>query len=252
MLLSNSVNQLGNSLTAAAGGNTQRFYSRIGVVTVVLALLTTGITFFILTGMTPVQPESNLTFILTGLNALLILALIVLIGREVYRISQARNRGKAASRLHVRLVVLFSLVAAVPAMLVAIVASVTLDLGLDRWFEMRTTTIVNSSISLANSYIQESARNLQGTTLEMVSDVDAQRSLYNLDRTSFTRFLTQQALGRGLIGAFIIRSNGDTSVRADIRTNFQFRRSRNPFSTRHRTASRCSSRRNGPICSVPS
>ncbi|MBQ9353758.1 PAS domain-containing sensor histidine kinase [Phyllobacterium sp.] len=220
MLLSNSVNQLGNSLTAAAGGNTQRFYSRIGVVTVVLALLTTGVTFFILTGMTPVQPESNLTFVLTGLNALLILALIVLIGREVYRISQARNRGKAASRLHVRLVVLFSLVAAVPAMLVAIVASVTLDLGLDRWFEMRTTTIVNSSISLANSYIQESARNLQGTTLEMVSDVDTQRSLYNLDRTSFTRFLTQQALGRGLIGAFIIRSNGDTSVRADIRTNF--------------------------------
>lgn len=45
MLLSNSVNQLGNSLTAAAGGNTQRFYSRIGVVTVVLALLTTGVTF---------------------------------------------------------------------------------------------------------------------------------------------------------------------------------------------------------------
>lgn len=220
MLLSNSVNQLGNSLTAATGGNTQRFYSRIGVVTVVLALLTTGITFFILTGMTPVQPESNLTFILTGLNALLILALIVLIGREVYRISQARNRGKAASRLHVRLVVLFSLVAAVPAMLVAIVASVTLDLGLDRWFEMRTTTIVNSSISLANSYIQESARNLQGTTLEMVGDVDAQRSLYNLDRTSFTRFLTQQALGRGLIGAFIVRSNGEISVRADIRTGF--------------------------------
>ncbi|UGY08519.1 sensor histidine kinase NtrY-like [Phyllobacterium pellucidum] len=219
MLLSNSVNLFQTSGTGVArSGSNQRFYSRAGIATVILALLTTGVTFLILTDMTPIHPNSEVTLLLTSINAVLILALMILIGREIYRIAQARSRGKAASRLHVRLVVLFSLVAAVPAMIVAIVASVTLDLGLDRWFEMRTTTIVNSSISLANSYIQESARNLQGTTLEMVNDLDGMRTLYNLDRTGFTRLMTQQALGRGLIGAALIRPNGDIAVRADIKT----------------------------------
>ena len=194
--------------SGAGGGSNQRFYSRIGIATVVLALLTTGVTFLILTGMTPIHPDSQTTLLLTSINAALIAALMMLIGREAFRIARARTRGKAASRLHVRLIVLFSLVAAVPAMIVAIVASITLDLGLDRWFEMRSTTIVNSSISLANSYIQESARNLQGTTLEMVNDLDSQRTLYNLDRSGFTRLLTQQALGRGLISASLVRSNG--------------------------------------------
>lgn len=219
MLLSNSVNLFGTSATGATSGGMQKFYSRVGLATVVLALLTTGVTFLILTGMTPIHPDSRITLLLTGINAVLIAALMILIGREAYRIARARTRGKAASRLHVRLIVLFSLVAAVPAMIVAIVASITLDLGLDRWFEMRTTTIVNSSISLANSYIQESARNLQGTTLEMVNDLDGQRTLYNLDRSGFTRLLTQQALGRGLIGASLIRPNGETAVRADIKSD---------------------------------
>ncbi len=221
MLLSNSVNLFEASAADATRGSNQRFYSRAGIATVVLALLTTGVTFLILTGITPIHPDSRVTLLLTSINAVLIVALIILIGREVYRIAQARSRGKAAARLHVRLVVLFSLVAAVPALIVAIVASITLDLGLDRWFEMRTTTIVNSSINLANSYIQESARNLQGTTLEMVNDLDGQRALYNLDRSSFTRLMTQQALGRGLISAALIRTNGDTAIRADIKTDIK-------------------------------
>ncbi|MGH6861524.1 MAG: ATP-binding protein [Phyllobacterium sp.] len=215
--MSNSVQIFGGSASRATSG-TQRFFSRIGMAMVVLALLTTGVTFLMLTGITPVHVDSRLTLLLTGINAVLILALIVLISREIYRIAKARSRGKAASRLHVRLVILFSLVAAVPAMIVAIVASITLDMGLDRWFEMRTSTIVESSINLAESYIQESARNLQSTALEMVEHLDEQRTLYNLDRSGFTRLMTQQAVGRNMIAASLIRANGETVVRADMKT----------------------------------
>ena len=121
------------------------------------------------------------------------LLLIALIGREVHRICMARRRGKAASRLHVRIVAMFSLVAAIPAILVAVIASITLDIGLDRWFELRTKTIVNSSLSIAEAYVQENARNLQGTTLSMAYDLDNARPLYSLDRTGFRDLMTQQA-----------------------------------------------------------
>ena len=52
---------------------------------------------------------------------------------------------------------MFALVAAIPAILVAIVASITLDIGLDRWFEIRTKAIVSSSLSIAEAYVQENA-----------------------------------------------------------------------------------------------
>ena len=86
-----------------------------------------------------------------------------------------------------RIVALFSLVAAVPAVVVAIVASITLNVGLDRWFEVRTKEIVTSSISIAQSYVEDNARNLQGTTLSMAADLDAARTLFSLDRNGFQR-----------------------------------------------------------------
>ena len=133
---------------------------------------------------------------LLRVNAAFVLFLIALVGREVHRIVMARRRGKAASRLHVRIVAMFALVAAIPAIMVAIIASITLDIGLDRWFEIRTKTIVNSSLSIADAYVQENARNLQGTTLSMAYDLDASRTLYGLDRTGFLDLMNKEAVGR--------------------------------------------------------
>src|SRR5690606_8322141 len=109
-----------------------------GIIVVVSALLTAAVSFAILLGLTPLTPDARMTLTLIAVNVAFVLMLIALVVREAHRIYAARKSGKAASRLHVRIVAMFSLVAAVPAILVAVVASVTLDLGLDRWFELRT------------------------------------------------------------------------------------------------------------------
>ena len=169
-----------------------------GVVSVIAALLCAAVSFIILVGLGPVAPTKEVMLGLIAINVALILLLCFLIGREVHQILQARRRGKAAARLHVRIVALFSLIAAVPAIIIAVVASITLDIGLDRWFELKTKTIVSSSLSIAEAYVQENARNLQGTSLSMAIDLDQRRTLYGLDRTGFQQLLTQQAVGRAL------------------------------------------------------
>ena len=68
---------------------------------------------------------------------------------------QARRRGRAAARLHVRIVALFSVIAAVPAILVAVVASVTLDRGLDRLFSQQTHSLIENSLIVADAYVRE-------------------------------------------------------------------------------------------------
>src|SRR5690606_14489241 len=89
-------------------------------------------------------------------------------------------------------------------------------LGLDRWFEIRTKVIINSSLSIAEAYVQENARNLQGTTLSMAFVLDRARTLYNLDRIGFRNMMTQQAVGRALAHAVLMREDGSVIMAAQV------------------------------------
>lgn len=198
----------------------RRLLALPGILAIVGAVLAAAVSFAILVGITPIAPDSTTTLVLIGLNAVFILALVVLIVREIHRIVMARRIGKAASRLHVRIVAMFVLVAAIPAIMVAIVASVTLNIGLDRWFEIRTKTIINSSLSIADAYVQENARNLQGTTLSMAYDLDSARTLYGLDRTGFLDLMNKEAIGRGLAHAALVKPDGSFVMSAVTQVDF--------------------------------
>ncbi len=196
----------------------RKLLAQSGLTVVLASLATAIISFLILMGLTPIVPDEKITTALAVANGVLILLLLGLIAREVTRILTARRNQRAAARLHVRIVALFSLVAAVPAVVVAIVAAFTLNVGLDRWFEVRTKEIVSSSISIAQSYVEDNARNLQGTTLSMAVDLDAARTLFSLDRNGFQELLDRQSVGRGLIAASLVRENGDVIIQADTGT----------------------------------
>jgi two-component system, NtrC family, nitrogen regulation sensor histidine kinase NtrY len=180
------------------------------------ALVSSILTLLVLLGLTPIAPETPVVIASAVINGLFVFGLIYLISREIFRLVKARRRGRAAARLHVRIVTMFSIVAIIPTVLVAIFASVTLQVGLDRWFSIRTQSIVSSSINVAQAYVLENASYLQGQTASMANDLDRNRSLYSLDRTGFVDLVTRQAKGRGMLGAFIVRPDGSTIVQARI------------------------------------
>ena len=111
---------------------------------------------------------------------------------------------------------MFSVVAITPAIIVAVIASITLDIGLDRWFSIRTKAIVNSSLDVAEAYELENARYLNGQVLSMANDLDSSRSLFTLDRNGFADLFKRQTIGRGLIAAQLVDSQGDVILNADI------------------------------------
>ncbi|MBB3440434.1 MULTISPECIES: PAS domain-containing sensor histidine kinase [unclassified Rhizobium] len=182
------------------------------------ALVCATVTLFVLLGVTPIAPTSHVVIGSVVINSFFVLGLIALIGREVARLFKARTRGRAAARLHIRIVVLFSIVAITPAILVAIFASITLNAGLDRWFALRTQAIVSSSRNIGQAYMLENASYLQGQTVSMANDLERNRALYSLDKTGFADLMTRQARGRGLLGAFLVERDGSVNVQADITT----------------------------------
>ncbi|MGE3898835.1 MAG: ATP-binding protein [Variibacter sp.] len=180
----------------------------LGPFAVALALLSALTTFLILTGLTPILPTHEVVVSVLMANALTMILLLGIIGWELWLILQARREGRAGARLHIRIIGLFSLIAAVPAILVAVVASITLDRGLDRWFSTRTRAVIENSLIVAQAYVREHAELIRGDIVAMAFDVSRAKPLYDQDRDRFRQFLAAQAQLRGLPSALILDKDG--------------------------------------------
>ena len=143
----------------------------IGAVAVGVALLSATATFLVLANLTPITPVHEVVVKLLLVNLATGLLLLGIIGREVWSVVQARRRGYAGSRLHVQIVGLFAVIAAVPTILVAVVASTTLDRGLDRFFSTRTRSMIEQSLIVADAYVSEHAQAIRGEIMAMAFDV---------------------------------------------------------------------------------
>jgi two-component system, NtrC family, nitrogen regulation sensor histidine kinase NtrY len=188
----------------------------IGAIAVGIALLSATATFLVLAGLTPIAPVDSVVKELLLGNVITGFLLLAIIGREVWLVVQARRRGRAGSRLHVQIVGLFAVIAAVPTVLVAVVASTTLDRGLDRFFSTRTRAMIEQSLIVADAYVSEHAASIRGEILAMAFDIGRAKPLFDTDREQFRQFLTAQAKGRGLSAAIMINPDGSTVESADV------------------------------------
>ncbi|MHB0767776.1 sensor histidine kinase NtrY-like [Bradyrhizobium sp. 5.13L] len=184
-------------------------------VAVALALLSALLTFLVLTGLTAIEPTPEVVRSFYLINAGTILLLVGIIIRELWQLILARRRGRAAARLHVQIVSLFSIVAVLPAVLVAIVANVTIERGLDRLFSGTTKEVVQNSLTIARAYMQDHAQLIRGDIIGMANDIAHARPLYDQDRRSFREMLTASAASRNLPGAMIIDKNTNILESAD-------------------------------------
>ncbi|MDP1865696.1 PAS domain-containing sensor histidine kinase [Bradyrhizobium sp.] len=177
---------------------------RLAPFAVAIALLSAFLTFVVLTGLTPIEPTREVVYSFLLINAACILLLIGIIVREVWQVVQARRRGRAAARLHVQIVSLFSVIAVLPAVLVAVVANITIDRGLDRLFSGPTREVIQNSLIVANAYLHEHAQLIRGDIIGMANDIANARPLFDQDRGTFRRLLTASAASRNLPGAMVI------------------------------------------------
>jgi two-component system, NtrC family, nitrogen regulation sensor histidine kinase NtrY len=190
----------------------------VGPMAVVAALLSALTTFLVLADLTFVSPTYNVVVTLLAVNVVTVLVLLALIGREVLHLLQSRRRGSAGARLHGQILGLFSIIAVAPVVLVAVVASINLDRGLDRQYVMRTFEVIQNSVIVSKAYLNEHERSIQAETNAMAIDVAQAKPQFDQDIERFRRqIFTTQALLRNMSVAMMLRSDGSVIVKADIR-----------------------------------
>jgi two-component system, NtrC family, nitrogen regulation sensor histidine kinase NtrY len=199
----------------------QRFRSFPAWAAFGLVVLGTGaglVTFLILTGLTPFSVNEELISYLLIANGVLAGLMLLMVAFQVAQLLVARARGMLGAGLHIRLISLFSIVAVVPALLVAIFASVTLNRGLDSLFSDRTQSIVNTAAKVAEAYQINAAEATRSDLASIAADISEQRDLFQNDRQAFVQRVARHALLRNLAAAFIF-DNAKQQIETNVTAN---------------------------------
>jgi len=180
----------------------------LGLIVMVLSLCSGLATYLILTGLTPILPTHQVVVGVLLINSLLVLAMVMIIAWQVSGLWLARRRQVAGAQLHVRIVSLFSVIAVLPAILLAVFASISLSRGLDHWFSTRTKSIIQNSIDVATAYLQEHGQVIRADTVGMAKDIDEAVQLVKSKPQGFGTFLSAQASIRAIPVAYLIDQTG--------------------------------------------
>src|SRR6201991_487659 len=168
-----------------------------------LALMVGLATFIILARGSPLgmKPAVSVGLVLANLSCLLLLG-AVLAGR-LTRVWVERRRGSAGARLHVRLVLLFSGVAATPTIMVACFAVAFFHFGIQAWFNDPVRESLSESLQVSRGYLDEHRNNIRAVALEMANDLARAGRFLSADPTVFAEVLDTQTTLRGLTEAVI-------------------------------------------------
>jgi two-component system nitrogen regulation sensor histidine kinase NtrY len=195
----------------------RRSFGWLGPLAVLTALASALATFLVLSGATPILPTHDVVVWVFIFNGALIVLLIGIVAWQTKRLVRERRAGAAAAGLHVRIVGLFSLVAVLPAILVAVVATVTLERGLDPWFTSSIKEIMTSTVEIAKSYREMQCRTLARETQLMAADLNRAKVLYDADPKVFRDFMQSRAVFLGFPLAMIVEKNGTVVEKIEIK-----------------------------------
>jgi two-component system nitrogen regulation sensor histidine kinase NtrY len=145
------------------------------------------------------------------------IALMVLLSRKIAR-ARAVSRGIGTGQLHTRLVALFSVIAAVPTVIVAIFASLLLQSGLEFWFSDRARGMLENTVQLAQSTYDSEVNRVGAEAVAMGGDLASALGQYRMESPQFEEFLGLQTYRRSLNEVLILRieENGQVTVARGI------------------------------------
>jgi two-component system nitrogen regulation sensor histidine kinase NtrY len=146
-------------------------------------------------------------------NLIPAIALMVLYSRRVAR-QRAEREGLGSGKLHARLVTLFSILAAVPTVMVAILASLLLQSGLEFWFSDRARGMLENSVQLARTTYDNEVERVAGQTVTASGDLAEYLRQVAIDDPRFVEaFVKLQVYNRNLSEAIIFTFGQDKQIR---------------------------------------
>jgi two-component system nitrogen regulation sensor histidine kinase NtrY len=185
-----------------------RLARKLAAALAIAAVLSAIATFAAMRGIPPFDVRPHLDQLILLVNLVLVLPLVAVIAWRLVQIWAERRRGLAGSRLHIRLVVLFSLVAVIPTIIVAIFSYLLFSFGVQAWFSDRVRTALQESLVVAEAYLHEHQQEIRADVVSMANDLDSEAPLLSINPQRLNQVVNAQAALRSLSEAVVFDSTG--------------------------------------------
>ena len=194
-----------------------------------LTLLLTGLavlcglaTYAALAEVPPFGNDPTTILWLLNIDLVILLILVALVARRIVGIWSGRRRGLAGSKLHVRLVFIFSMLALTPAVIMTIFSASFFHFGLQGWFSDRIKNAIDQSEAFAEAYMIEHQNVIKADLLAMASDLDRSADSLSINREAFERFLQTQSFLRNFSEVILFDSTGDVILSSGLSFSMAF------------------------------
>jgi two-component system nitrogen regulation sensor histidine kinase NtrY len=167
---------------------------------------------------------ANTLLLMLYIDLALALLLAAVVANRLARLWAQRMRGSAGAQLHVRLVMMFGIVAVTPAVVVAFLSGLFFHYGIQGWFNERVGRAVQNSVLAAEAYLVEHKSLIRADALAMANDLNLEASRLIADPVRFNQILSTQALFRNLTEALVLDGTGRVVARTAFTYSLEFER----------------------------
>lgn len=196
--------------------------SRTALVLLLAAIAGAIATYAALTETPPFGNDPDTVIWLLNIELILLVLLVVLIAKRIVSLWSGRKRKLAGSGLHVRLVYTFSLLAAVPVIIMTITSAFFFHFGVQTWFSERVKTAIEESQAVAQAYFEEHREVIRADTLAMSNDLDREASFLIANDAALEKVVQTQSVFRNLSEAIVFDKGGHVLARSGLTFSLEF------------------------------
>jgi len=163
-----------------------------------------------------------LILVLLNLDLVLLISLIIIITKRVVNIWSRKKSGQLGARLHSRVVVMFSILAAAPAIVVAIFGAIFFTVGIENWFSSQVKNALNKSLSVSDAYLEQGQRQINIDAIDIAGILNTSGVLNNISNldiqkeNNLKKLLNKLAYERNFTEVIIFNKNGNIIAESEL------------------------------------
>lgn len=174
--------------------------------------------------------KTTSTILLRNLLLLDLIYVLIIAGLVAIRITRlilSRRSRTSGFRLHTRLTKVFTLIALLPTIIVAIFATISINFGLEGWFSSNVQKVVENSMMAAKAYENEQKQYLINDINYLANILNNQKIKNQLIEDGYIRNILSQFQPKSLSESFILDFAGKIKLRGDRSYLFDFEKINN-------------------------
>ena len=156
------------------------------------------------------------------LDLVYVLIIAGLVAVRITRLILLRRSRTSGSRLHTRLTKVFTLIALLPTIIVAIFATISINFGLEGWFSSNVQKVVENSMMAAKAYENEQKQYLVNDLNYLANVINIEISKNRLIEEGYIRNVLSKYQPKSISESFIIDFAGKIRLRGERSYLFDF------------------------------